>query len=75
MHRGEIGKSVLQLEVDLRRVMEPYTALNLKVSIVLHFQSYTANTHSWMMERGTLGQASLLPFAKEVQNVLNVLNI
>ena len=32
MHRGEIGKAVLQLETDLKRVMEPYTALNLKVS-------------------------------------------
>ena len=31
MHRGEIGKTVLQLETDLRRVMEPYTAMNLKV--------------------------------------------
>eukprot|EP00794_Sanderia_malayensis_P016228 gene16228-17865_t len=31
MHRGEIGKAMLQLEMDLRRVMEPYTAVNLKV--------------------------------------------
>ena len=31
MHRGDVGKSVLQLETDLKRVMEPYTALNLKV--------------------------------------------
>ena len=33
LHRGDVGKSVLQLEMDLRRVMEPYTALNLKVTI------------------------------------------
>ncbi len=33
MHRGEIGKSILQLEVDLRRVMEPFTATNLKVRV------------------------------------------
>lgn len=32
MHRGNIGKSVQKLEVDIRRVMEPYTATNLKVS-------------------------------------------
>ena len=31
MHRGDVGKSVLQLETDMKRVMEPYTALNLKV--------------------------------------------
>ena len=32
MHRGEVGKSVLKLEVDIRRVMEPYTATKLKVN-------------------------------------------
>lgn len=32
MHRGEVGGSVLQLEMDMKRVMEPFTALNLKVS-------------------------------------------
>ena len=26
MHKGEVGKSVLQLEMDIRHVMEPYTA-------------------------------------------------
>ncbi|XP_046844252.1 suppressor of SWI4 1 homolog [Xenia sp. Carnegie-2017] len=31
MHRGEVGKSILQLEMDLRHVMEPNTALNLRV--------------------------------------------
>lgn len=31
MHRGDVGKCVLQLEMDLRHVMEPYTATNLKV--------------------------------------------
>ena len=34
MHRGEVGKSVLKLEVDIRRVMEPYTATRLKVNTV-----------------------------------------
>ena len=31
MHKGEVGKSVLQLEMDIRHVMEPYTATKLKV--------------------------------------------
>lgn len=31
MHRGEVGKSILQLEMDIRHVMEPNTAVNLKV--------------------------------------------
>lgn len=32
MHRGDVGKSVLQLEIDMRHVMEPYTASKLKVT-------------------------------------------
>lgn len=32
MHKGEVGKSVLQLEMDIRHVMEPYTATKLKVN-------------------------------------------
>ena len=32
MHRGDVGKSVLQLEIDIRHVMEPYTASKLKVT-------------------------------------------
>ncbi|KAK3739595.1 hypothetical protein QZH41_011222, partial [Actinostola sp. cb2023] len=31
MHRGIVGKSVMNLENDLRHVMEPYTARHLKV--------------------------------------------
>ena len=31
LHRGHVGSALLQLEMDLRHVMEPYTALNLKV--------------------------------------------
>ncbi|XP_028394576.1 suppressor of SWI4 1 homolog isoform X2 [Dendronephthya gigantea] len=31
MHRGNVGKSILQLEMDIRHVMEPNTAVNLKV--------------------------------------------
>ncbi len=61
MHRGEIGKSVLQLEVDLRRVMEPYTALNLKVTIVLHFQSYTFSKYPFMDDGEGDAGASIPP--------------
>ena len=32
MHRGDVGKSVLQLEKDIRHIMEPYTASKLKVT-------------------------------------------
>ena len=31
MHRGDVGKAVLQLEMDIRHVMEPFTATKLKV--------------------------------------------
>lgn len=32
-HRGQIGKNVGQLVLDMRRVMEPYTAKSLKVQL------------------------------------------
>lgn len=32
-HRGQIGKNVGQLILDVRKVMEPYTAESLKVCI------------------------------------------
>lgn len=35
-HRGRVGRNVRQLSMDLRRVMEPYTARALKVG-----------THGW----------------------------
>jgi len=31
-HRGEVGKTIAQLIADMRHVMEPYTATNLKVT-------------------------------------------
>lgn len=30
-HRGQVGKNVGQLIIDIRKVMEPYTAVSLKV--------------------------------------------
>ena len=32
-HRGRVGKNVQQLILDVRRVMEPYTATTLKVKL------------------------------------------
>ncbi len=32
-HRGLVGKNIHELEMDIRRVMEPYTASKLKVNI------------------------------------------
>ena len=34
-HRGDIGKILMQLITDMRHVMEPYTATNLKVGFVV----------------------------------------
>lgn len=31
-HRGEVGKNIHQLIIDIRHLMEPYTAVNLKVT-------------------------------------------
>ena len=31
-HRGHVGRSIIDLVSDMRRVMEPFTASNLKVS-------------------------------------------
>lgn len=38
-HRGQIGKNVGQLVLDMRQVMRPYTAESLKVCV---FSSYLA---------------------------------
>lgn len=35
IHRGSIGKHVMQLMKDFRKVMEPFTASSLKVSVIL----------------------------------------
>lgn len=37
IHRGKVGKYVLRLVQDLRKVMEPYTASKLKASTHLFF--------------------------------------
>ena len=34
MERGKVGKTLAQLVLDFRKVMEPYTASKLKVSIL-----------------------------------------
>ena len=37
IHRGKTGKYVQDLSSDIRKVMEPYTATNLKVFNSLYF--------------------------------------
>ena len=42
MHRGAVGKSVLHLEIDIRHIMEPYTATKLKVTFQKSAEFYCA---------------------------------
>jgi len=61
MHKGEVGKSVLQLEMDIRRVMEPYTATKLKVNkknVVkdfVHVAGPLGVTHLLMLSKTEMG--------------------
>lgn len=61
MHRGNVGKYVLQLEMDLRHVMEPYTASNLKVNkknVVkdfVHVAGPLGVTHLMMLSKTEIG--------------------
>lgn len=61
MHRGDVGKCVLQLEMDLRHVMEPYTATNLKVNKknvlkdFVHVAGPLGVTHLLMLSKTEIG--------------------
>lgn len=61
MHRGDVGKSVLQLEMDIRHVMEPYTATKLKVNkknVVKDFVNVAGPlgvTHLLMLSKTEMG--------------------
>lgn len=61
MHRGDVGKSVLKLEMDIRRVMEPYTASKLKVNkknVVkdfVHVAGPLGVTHLLMLSKTEVG--------------------
>ncbi|KAJ7378091.1 hypothetical protein OS493_024754 [Desmophyllum pertusum] len=61
MHKGDVGKSVLQLEMDMRHVMEPYTATKLKVNkknVVKDFVNVAGPlgvTHLLMLSKTELG--------------------
>lgn len=47
-HRGEIGKNVEQLVMDMRQVMAPYTAQSLKVFNLLHvFSAVKKRSAKW----------------------------
>ena len=40
MHRGDVGKSIIQLEMDVRHVMEPHTAIHLKVNMLFVYTKH-----------------------------------
>lgn len=40
IHRGQIGKSLLQLVKDFRKVMEPFTASSLQVIDYFSFSTF-----------------------------------
>ncbi|XP_077181935.1 suppressor of SWI4 1 homolog [Paroedura picta] len=56
-HRGHIGKNLQQLILDVRRVMEPYTATNLKVRKKNTLKDFVAMA-------GPLGITHFLVFTK-----------
>lgn len=62
--RGKVGSNVQQLALDLRSVMEPYTASNLRVSKKNVLKDFVAVA-------GPLGVTHLLSFAKTT-NGLNM---
>lgn len=43
IHRGQIGKSLLQLVKDFRKVMEPFTASSLQVIVLVN--RHSLNVH------------------------------
>ncbi|MGH0148523.1 UNVERIFIED_CONTAM: hypothetical protein FKN15_024215 [Acipenser sinensis] len=61
-HRGQIGKNVSQLIVDMRRVMEPYTAESLKVRKKNVLKDFAAVA-------GPLGVTHFLIFTKTENSV------
>ncbi|XP_056256731.1 suppressor of SWI4 1 homolog [Seriola aureovittata] len=76
-HRGQIGKNVGQLILDVRRVMEPYTAESLKVKKknvlkdfvaiagplgVTHFMIFSKTTSSINMRLARLPKGPMLHF-------------
>ncbi|XP_068130505.1 suppressor of SWI4 1 homolog [Hyperolius riggenbachi] len=61
-HRGQIGKSVQQLIVDVRRAMEPFTAASLKVRKKNSLKDFVAVA-------GPLGVTHFLIFSKTETNV------
>ncbi|XP_017310249.2 suppressor of SWI4 1 homolog [Ictalurus punctatus] len=61
-HRGQIGKNVEQLVMDMRRVMEPYTAQSLKVRKKNVLKDFVAAA-------GPLGVTHFLIFTKTDNSV------
>ncbi|XP_066470530.1 suppressor of SWI4 1 homolog [Tiliqua scincoides] len=61
-HRGRIGKTVQQLILDVRRVMEPYTATSLKVRKKNSLKDFVAVA-------GPLGVTHFLVFTKTPSSI------
>ncbi|XP_053320822.1 suppressor of SWI4 1 homolog [Spea bombifrons] len=61
-NRGQIGKNVQQLILDVRRAMEPYTATSLKVRKKNALKDFVAVA-------GPLGVTHFLIFSKTTENV------
>ncbi|XP_043091490.1 suppressor of SWI4 1 homolog [Puntigrus tetrazona] len=76
-HRGQIGRNVTQLEADMRRVMEPFTARSLKVRKnnvlkdfvavagplgVTHFSIFTKTENTINMRLARLPKGPMLYF-------------
>ncbi|CAH2273135.1 suppressor of SWI4 1 homolog [Pelobates cultripes] len=61
-HRGQVGKNVQQLILDLRRAMEPFTATSLKVRKKNTLKDFIAVA-------GPLGVTHFLIFSKTTENV------
>ncbi|KAI6059988.1 Suppressor of SWI4 1-like protein [Aix galericulata] len=61
-HRGRVGKSVRQLILDVRRVMEPYTARALKVRKKNSMKDFVAVA-------GPLGVTHFLVFSKSTSSI------
>ncbi|XP_029440401.1 uncharacterized protein LOC115080399 [Rhinatrema bivittatum] len=61
-HRGQVGKTVQQLVLNMRRVMEPYTATTLKVQKKNRLKDFVSVV-------GPLGVTHFLVFSKTSENI------
>ena len=64
-HRGDVGKLMMQLITDMRHVMEPYTATNLKVNPTRCF---------WPIKSAFEAVKTMVSFCKVVIPTLKILH-